>query len=259
MKIIAPLSALLIALQARAVSVAPGQEALLKDLFDGGAKVSLGQALDFTPGFVVPETVLPKREESQNAPGTLLITAEVAVPASTDVERSRRALENSIEHLRRAYGFIRDLSFEPKPAVDDEPRFTIQPFPAPPRSEVFRVRGFIRSARYQDLVDDKAVRNTAAQAAPGAPDELLAFLDAHAAALVSIRGVETVGIGLDCGVKGEHQHVLPHRPVVLISLAAGSHSGALERHLLHRVPELSTIPYRLEVRAEAAGFSWDLR
>ncbi len=244
---------LLLAVQARATSVAPGAETLLQDIFDGRTKIEAVRLMEFTPGFVVPETVQP-------APETILITAEVSVAPSHEIERDLRELESSIENLRRTYGFIRDLSFEPRPSLQEEPRFTIQPYPSAPRASVYSVRGFVRSNRYPALLKDKAVRKAVVENLPErTPEALLRFLDAHAAALVAVPGVESLGLGFDCGMRGEHQHVLPHRHVIVLTLSAGAQPAAVERSLTRKVPEFSEVPHRFEVLAQAENFSWAQR
>ncbi len=228
--------------QASALDARPAPETI--GWFDGRPGLSLSAQRPPAPRFL-PDT------SARRAPAWVRVLVEVKVMPACDIDRQAGLLSQALESIRRGHGFLLDESFAPA-VLDDKP-FRIMPYPPAPRAVVYLVRGFLLDARAAALGADKTVRkatlDTSSESGPHSDEVLTGFADRFGDRLAGVAGVSGVGLGWDCAVRGEHQHVVAHRPALTLHLAPGADRAAVREQLLKAVPELVGVRHVL-VRTE---------
>ena len=233
---------ILISLHSAALALSPLPA---QDLFDGYGldKIELPH---FKPVITFVPTTIP-------APTTLsaavLVTIEISLMPFCELDRVPRHILKNLEILRVRHGFIQDRSVSPQPRTS-EGGYMILPFPAQPKPMIYSVQGFLLSQKLEALAKEHAVVKVTPHAksfVDPVQARLLAFIDNHGGKIAAVSGVVSVGLGLDCGVKGQHVHVKPHAPAVVIVLSDKGQRQRATRELLAKVPGLVKVSHRFEV------------
>ncbi|MBI5209044.1 MAG: hypothetical protein HY927_03630 [Elusimicrobia bacterium] len=206
---------------------------------------------------VVPEGAMPRfvpAPEPLRGPSLIRVMAEVKVLPVSDMDRQATVLALTLESLRRGHGFLTDASYQAGILSDDGEAHS-----PGPRPFVYVVRGFILDTRALALSRDKSVRKTwldsSQDESPLADRALASFAQEQGDAIASVEGVVGVGLGWDCGVPGDHRHILPHKPAVVITLKPGADRSAVHARLLFKVPSLSQVSRLLVFPGLGAGAS----
>lgn len=212
-------------------------------------------ALPLTNLYMGPAVLEAPSVPAVKGAAVLRVTAAVKIFPLCDLDRLPNHMEHSFELLRQRYGFVRDQSFEPQ-ALADKEQFTILPYPAEPRAMVYQVKGFLPESRLPEFSQDRMVKNVVNDDRPepaiGA-EFYVRFLQQFGSVIAAVPGVAAVAVGADCGLKSEHQHVMPHKAALVITLDGSAPLEDVERRLLAAVPPLKGLAHRYEAPASPAA------
>ncbi len=221
---------------AAAMNIDIGRAILLNDLFEGRTTGRV-EMLSFSPDFVVPTV--------ETSSDILRVMAEIAVTDAVSTAGQHLRLFRILHTLRQKHGFVPDATFTI--LRQKEKPFSILPYPPAPKKPVFIVRGFIRNGALQGLQADSAVLkawlDTKKIPAPKSKESLLKFIQKHGEKILTVASVATVELGLDCGLKDNHYHIVPHKPAVIITLDGSVARDRVLAALSAAVSQLMGISY----------------
>ena len=216
----------------------------LSTIFDGAQSIK-----GFTPVSVVP---VVRETKPAEAPRTLPVRAEDApqapvaaelVPVALEVEVSAeipqtQAVSDRVARLKTEYSFYPDPSFDPVRLV----KFHILPFPpvSQPMAS-YLVRGVLPAPRMANIKADGAVR-TVYQDRSVDPKALEEVLLRYGKSIRRERGVKDAYVGFDCGVLGDHQHVVAHHPAIVVETDGSIGVKAVRVSILQTLPSLALEP-----------------
>lgn len=218
----------------------------LDGLFDGRGRVEL-------------ESFLPAMKEKAQAPAPkvvlqayLPVLAEVSVASGQD---PRKALDGRLAELEKRHGFSPDRDFAPRPAKE----FRIMPYPpvTPKGGHSFVVRGWLAEDKVDAFRKDPAVLGMWLDA-PAKPKDgftsewLWAYAQRYWTSVLAVPGVQGLSVGVDCPIEEDHNHVLPHKPALVIVLDGKLPEPLVRESLLKSVPGLSEVPFRFASAPEQA-------
>lgn len=176
-----------------------------------------------------------------------MVMADIKVPL---VPNSRAFLEIQLNKLEKVYGFKLDETFQPQLHNGDNDARSIL------GETTYLVRGVITSDKLDAFTKDSVVKAVYADMpvqhfAQGVGDgkALQGFVDAHEFDFLKIKGVKGVVVGVDCPIKGPHQHVMPHHPAIVIYFIGDD--AAVRAAVVKALPQLSELPFRLAPQSEA--------
>lgn len=231
---------LLAATAARAQSLPPVDSA-----FDGrGPK-------GFSPSSVLPViregragdvpaigSLRPVVTEAPQIPATVElvpVAIEIVVPAGT---HQPQAVADRLGRLSSGYRFSADPNFPPVKLV----QFTILPFPpVTPPHNAYLVRGVLPAPRVSDLKQDASVREIYQERSidnKGLEELVLR----NGRSIRRIPGVREVYVGFDCGQKGEHYHIRPHQPAVVVVADGSAGLSSIRQEVFQAEPSLALEP-----------------
>lgn len=172
-------------------------------------------------------------EPVKAAPGGPALVAVVAQL------RSRERLKAAVEALRAKHGFVLDLTIRPKLLGAEKP-FAILPVPAPETPALALVLGLVPAGKADAFCEDEAVRCLRRGEALGRPTvrEPAEIIRARGQALSALPGVLWVGVGPDCGLESDHNHIRAHEDAVILVHEPGADATALRQSALKAAPEL---------------------
>lgn len=191
------------------------------------------------PSRRTPDMVLPV--DTQIADPLTAVTIEVNVPAVSDEES---VLRHRLGVLESKYGFVWDQT--PPRRVG---RYTIQPYPNRSASGKgsYRVRGLMRSSQINEIAREPMVLRVSPERQTFDAETIEAFISEHREHVLGLRGVVGIERGFDCGIRsGEHRHILPHKPAVVILIDASAADDLMAGYLMSEVPQLRAIPFLFE-------------
>ncbi len=216
----------------------------LSTIFDGAQSIK-----GFTPVSVVPviretksvETPrsLPVRaEDAAVAPVAaelVAIALEVEVPA--EMPQAQAVLER-VARLKTEYSFYADTSFDPVRLV----KFHILPFPPVSQPTAsYLVRGVVPAPRVAGIKADGSVR-TVYQDRAVDPKALEEVLLRFGKSIRRERGVKDAYVGFDCGVLGDHQHIMAHHPAIVVETDGSIGVKSVRVSVLQTQPALALEP-----------------
>ncbi|MBI5622385.1 MAG: hypothetical protein HY924_01265 [Elusimicrobia bacterium] len=213
--------------------------ASLDGLFDGKAKVEV----DLIPRFQPKSLVQP---HPGTAPAFVAVKVELSVLPVSDFDRQAQVVDAGLKVLLREHGFIRDMSSEPE-LLDSPGQIPQDPGPRP---FVYEVRGFMPAGSFpaSSRAGLKAARDDKRPAPSEDESALLSVLIANLNRMLAVPGVAAAGLGWDCLAKGEHLHVLPHHPAIVVETARHAVPASVRSALLGALPELRDAPLFVGVR-----------
>jgi len=181
----------------------------------------------------VPSRTIPRISQVR-------VIVHIQVPL---IGNSRQLLVRRLSRLNRKYGFVWDWK-EPvivgQPYYNDalpivrypnlermptilpvEPDRTVIRPPMPPilGTLTYKVTGSVSVLNMNRMAKDPVVvalwrKNPFTRT----QESLKRFLQQHSSKIMSVWGVNGVGIGVDCPFKGDHKHIVAHRPAIVVYL-----------------------------------------
>ncbi|MBI5200942.1 MAG: hypothetical protein HY925_05095 [Elusimicrobia bacterium] len=215
-------------------------------VFDGAQQLKGFTPVSVTP--VVRETkpqqieapkVLPVRaEDAPQAPVAaelIPLALELEVPA--DLPQTQ-AVSDRVARLKTQYSFYADPTFEPVRLV----KFHILPFPPVSQPTAsYLVRGVVPAPRVENVKADGMVRNVYQDRSVDAK-ALEEVLLRYGKSLRRERGVKDAYVGFDCGVQGEHNHIVAHHPAIVVETDGTVGVKAVRVSVLQTQPGLALEP-----------------
>jgi len=226
-------------------ALAQSSPSMLDSIFDGKAG---GGLKGFTPDSVVPVVrntkavpvpqLSPIRLADNVAVHTedvIPVALEVVVPANG---QEAQAMTLGMGRLAADYRFTADPNFDPVRI----PLIHILPYPAPRQNQnVYLVRGIAPIAKLDAMKQAGLVRNVYTGQTSDSKG-LEAILSQYTGRISAVPGVKDAYVGFDCGIKGEHYHIMAHHPAIVVELDGSQPRGDVRTEIFQAVPALAVQP-----------------